>query len=286
MSARPLARKPRASRYLGGIDAGGREANPSCIFPCCLPMNTSTSCSRLSPTRTAGARISFVSFHTQRPILTALPCFVDIPNRGSSGRRYCSTGYNLRFGWVLRLPSFVRRRGRNGALTRGDLNAEHGLRARISRGWRARMRPIASAGAVKAIAAAIALPLLSGCAGLHLDQEPDQVIQRTEGEDNYAEKQKAGPVAARVLPYALLAEQSYDPEVYATHRIAPRASACVADDPRIATRAPTTNARPVGSMNGATSGAVMDRTNAECGRPGRASLSRTAWGFKSGRASG
>ena len=97
---------------------------------------------------------------------------------------------------------------------------------------------------------------------------------------------EAGPVAACVLPYALLAEQSYDPEVYATHRIAPRASACVADDPRIATRAPTTNARPVGSMNGATSGAVMDRTNAECGRPGRASLSRTAWGFKSGRASG
>jgi pimeloyl-ACP methyl ester carboxylesterase len=35
-----------------------------------------------------------------------------------------------------------------------------------------------------------------------------------------------------VLPYALLAEQSYDPEVYATHRIAPRASACVADDPK------------------------------------------------------
>jgi hypothetical protein len=203
VSARPLARKPRASRYLGGIDAGGREANPSCIFPCCLPMNTSTSCSRLSPTRTAGARISFVSFHTQRPILTALPCFVDIPNRGSSGRRYCSTGYNLRFGWVLRLPSFVRRRGGNGALTRGDLNAEHGLRARISRGWRAGMRPIASAGALKLIAAAIALPLLSGCAGLHLDQEPDQVIQRTEGEDNYAEKQRPArsPPACCPTPY-------------------------------------------------------------------------------------
>ena len=43
---------------------------------------------------------------------------------------------------------------------------------------------------------------------------------------------EAGPVAACVLPYALLAEQSYDPEVYATHRIAPRASACVADDPK------------------------------------------------------
>ncbi len=78
----------------------------------------------------------------------------------------------------------------------------------------------------KAIAAAIAQPFLSGCAGLHLDQGPDQVIQRTEGEDNYAERQKAGPVAARVLPYALLAEQSYDPNVYATHTFTPRASAC------------------------------------------------------------
>ena len=56
--------------------------------------------------------------------------------------------------WLgVALASFVRRRGGNGALTRGDLNAEHGLRARISRGWRAGMRPIASAGAVKAIAA-------------------------------------------------------------------------------------------------------------------------------------
>ena len=73
------------------------------------------------------------------------------------------------------------------------------------------MGAIAGARAVKLIAAAIALPFLSGCAGLHLDQEPDQVIQRTEGEDNYAQRQKAGPVAARVLPYALLAEQSYDP---------------------------------------------------------------------------
>ena len=94
------------------------------------------------------------------------------------------------------------------------------------------MEAIACARTVKAIAAAIALPLLSGCAGLHLDQEPDQVIQRTEGEDNYAERQKAGPVAARVLPYALLAEQSYDPQVYATRRTAPRATACAADDPK------------------------------------------------------
>jgi hypothetical protein len=94
------------------------------------------------------------------------------------------------------------------------------------------MEAIACARTVKAIAAAIALPLLSGCAGLHLDQEPDQVIQRTEGEDNYAERQKAGPVAARVLPYALLAEQSYDPRVYVTRRTAPRAAACAADNPK------------------------------------------------------
>jgi pimeloyl-ACP methyl ester carboxylesterase len=94
------------------------------------------------------------------------------------------------------------------------------------------MGRIASARAVNLIAAAIALPLLSGCAGLHLDQGPDQVIQRTEGEDNYDQRQKAGPVAARVLPYALLAEQSYDPRVYANHRAALRATACGPDDPK------------------------------------------------------
>ena len=94
------------------------------------------------------------------------------------------------------------------------------------------MEAIACARTVKAIAAAIALPLLSSCAGLHLDQGPDQVIQRTEGEDNNNQRQKAGPVAARVLPYALLAEQSYDPNVYATHTFTPRATACGADDPK------------------------------------------------------
>ena len=94
------------------------------------------------------------------------------------------------------------------------------------------MGPIASAWAVNLIAAAIALPSLCGCASLHLDQGPDQVIQRTEGEDNYDQKQKAGPVAARVLPYALLAEQSYDPRVYANHRAALRATACGPDDPK------------------------------------------------------
>ena len=80
----------------------------------------------------------------------------------------------------------------------------------------------------KLVAAAIAFPCLAACAELHLDQTPDQVVQRTEGEDNFALRQNAGPVAARVLPYALLAEQSYDPQVYATHKLAPRASACVA----------------------------------------------------------
>jgi hypothetical protein len=92
------------------------------------------------------------------------------------------------------------------------------------------MEAVVCARAAKAIAVAIALPLLSACAGLHLDQQPDQVIQRTEGQDNYSQRQKAGPVAARVLPYALLAEQSYDDEVYAKHRIAPRARACAADN--------------------------------------------------------
>jgi hypothetical protein len=92
------------------------------------------------------------------------------------------------------------------------------------------MVAIAYARTVKAIAAAIALPLLSACAGLHLDQRPDQVIQRTEGEDNDNTRQKAGPVAARVLPYALLAEQAYDSQVYTTRGIAPRASACAADN--------------------------------------------------------
>ena len=100
----------------------------------------------------------------------------------------------------------------------------------ILAGGRAWMGPIGSARAVELIAAAVALPFLWGCADLHLGQEPDQVIQRTEGEDNYVQRQKAGPVAARVLPYALLAEQSYDPRVYATHKIAPRATACVAAD--------------------------------------------------------
>jgi pimeloyl-ACP methyl ester carboxylesterase len=116
-------------------------------------------------------------------------------------------------------------------LTRGAFRAEHGAWRESRAGWRASMEGYAIARAPGLIAAAIALSLLCGCAGLHLDQQPDQAIQRTEGEDNYALRQKAGPVAARVLPYALLAEQSYDPRVYTTHRAAPRDTACGADDP-------------------------------------------------------
>ena len=59
-----------------------------------------------------------------------------------------------------------------------------------------------------------------------------QVIQRTQGEDNSAERQKAGPVAARVLPYALLAEQSYDPKSMRLARPPAAPRACAADDPK------------------------------------------------------
>jgi hypothetical protein len=97
----------------------------------------------------------------------------------------------------------------------------------------ASMQPSARARwGAKLVAAAIALPCLSACAELHLDQGPDQVIQRTEGEDNFALRQNAGPPAARVLPYALLAEQSYDPRVYSKHEVAPRATTCSAADPK------------------------------------------------------
>ena len=86
-------------------------------------------------------------------------------------------------------------------------------------------------GTLKTFVAAIALFCLPACAELHLDQSRDQVIERTQGEDNFAARQKAGPTAARVLPYALLAEQSYDARVYAAHRVAPRAATCAADNP-------------------------------------------------------
>ena len=94
------------------------------------------------------------------------------------------------------------------------------------------MRRVASVRDAANIAAlAIAIPWLHGCAQLHLTQDPHQVLQRTANEDDYNARQPAGPTAARILPYALLAEQSYEPSVYALHRMAPRATGCIADDP-------------------------------------------------------
>jgi hypothetical protein len=91
-------------------------------------------------------------------------------------------------------------------------------------------RTLSLRSAARFAAIAMAAAMLTGCAQLHLTQGPDQVIQRTEGQDNYDVKQVAGPTAARVLPYALLAEQAYDSRVYAKHRIAPRATDCISDD--------------------------------------------------------
>src|ERR1700722_14214264 len=168
--------------------------------------------------------------------LAALAGFVDIPNRGSLEKRAdppatCGFVAEVRFGLGGSIRTEGRRR-RAGPLTGGAFSAEHPLKRESRLGLGAGMEALACARTVKAIAAAIMLPLLSGCAGLHLDQEPNQVIQRTEGEDNYAQRQKAGPVAARVLPYALLAEQSYDSQVYLTRKATRRASACAADDPK------------------------------------------------------
>jgi len=71
---------------------------------------------------------------------------------------------------------------------------------------------------------------LSGCAQLHLTQDPHQAIQRTSGLDDYDRKQPAGPVAARVLPYALLAEQSYVQDVYLKKSAIPQQRRCVPDN--------------------------------------------------------
>jgi pimeloyl-ACP methyl ester carboxylesterase len=92
-------------------------------------------------------------------------------------------------------------------------------------------RMISVRDAANCAAIAIAVPFFGGCAQLHLTQDPNQVIQRTEGEDNYYTKQIAGPTAARVLPYGLLAEQAYDKSVYDKHRMAPRTTGCIPDDP-------------------------------------------------------
>lgn len=78
--------------------------------------------------------------------------------------------------------------------------------------------------------ACVAMISLAGCADVHLTQDADQVIVRTTGHDNFNEHQSAGPVAARIAPYALLAEQSYDPEVYRTKHLHLASRDCIADD--------------------------------------------------------
>ena len=77
----------------------------------------------------------------------------------------------------------------------------------------------------------IAAASLSGCASIHLRQAPDQALVRTVGYDNFNKHQQAGPVAARVLPYALLAEQSYEPVAYDSHAAARVDRKCGPDDP-------------------------------------------------------
>jgi hypothetical protein len=113
-------------------------------------------------------------------------------------------------------------------------------------------------------AIAMAAAMLTGCAQLHLTQGPDQIIQRTESQDNYDVKQVAGPTAARVLPYALLAEQAYDSGVYANHRMSPRTTDCISDDVQNCDTLVTLGAWRCGSTSGDMSGAVTARRNAKC----------------------
>ena len=73
--------------------------------------------------------------------------------------------------------------------------------------------------------------VVSGCSHLHLTQQPDQVITRTGTYDDYANRTPAGPAAARVLPYAILAEQTYEPRVYSDRRAFAVDRTCIEDDP-------------------------------------------------------
>jgi pimeloyl-ACP methyl ester carboxylesterase len=104
-------------------------------------------------------------------------------------------------------------------------------KANLTAGGAPMQRIVTLGSAAKIAAMVVAAASLGGCAQLHLTQGPDQVIQRTEGADNYDSNQNAGPTAARILPYALLAEQSYDRSVYAQHRMTPRAG-CASNDPK------------------------------------------------------
>jgi pimeloyl-ACP methyl ester carboxylesterase len=92
-------------------------------------------------------------------------------------------------------------------------------------------------------AAMLTAGFLGSCAQLHLTQDLHQVIQRTEGQDNFDQHQIAGPTAARVLPYALLAEQSYEPRVYLQRRAIPELRHCIADDPEVCVEGPRDQAR-------------------------------------------
>ena len=89
---------------------------------------------------------------------------------------------------------------------------------------------------VLAIAFVGSLPL-AACSHLHLTQNPHQVIARTGDYDNFDDYRKApddhsraGPVAARVLPYAVLAEQSEASKVYERGKAAPQPRACLGDE--------------------------------------------------------
>ena len=82
---------------------------------------------------------------------------------------------------------------------------------------------------LRRVAILIALsPSLLACSHLHLTQDPGVAIIRT---GTYDQSPKAGPVAARVLPYALIAEQSYNDDIYAGKPVVPHKRECIEDDP-------------------------------------------------------
>ena len=172
---------------------------------------------------------------------------------------------------------------RASALTRGAFSAEHGLKARISLGLAGlhgsdRMRSGCQGDRCGDRAASS-----FGCAGLHLDQEPTRSssgprARTTTPRGRRRARRRARP-ALRPAGGAIIRST-----VYATHRIAPRATACAADDPKDCdARADDERAarwldewRYVWSCDGPD----------ECGvrTAGQSERARTAWGSKSGRA--
>jgi len=86
--------------------------------------------------------------------------------------------------------------------------------------------------AIRSLAAAmLASASLAACAQLHLTQGPHQVISRTGDFDDYDKNRDAAPVAARILPYAVLTEQSETAEVYDSRKPVRLERACLADEP-------------------------------------------------------